>query len=512
MNNTVLYNSKSIVVRTILIKYLKGLNVDSNKKNRTYKKDRVFKKTSVKTKRRCIRSMNTAIKVNDYISYDECMFINGTFQIKDDTFHLEFKSLDEMKKHKALIEFNKTYSEILTESLNSDIGISMNANSLLEELSDYCNEVLDCNQNIVYYKALALHDLEDYKIITHEIDNMSIYNRKLEYKETLKELVKMYVMNSLSSQSDWITIFFQSSNYKNIIYQIEKNLFSDVIDGNQRNNLAKKIYTQLLNRVQFKHTKIYHYNSNERNQSNLLKPGFISSLDRLKFKINYIKKRTWMFNEFFLKKIKHYIPNYIETDDTSEYNRILNEETHDKIGSLEYDNYSSDNSSDEYDEYLAPIDYETYSDKSLKDEYRASANSIQKQWGDLYITFSHLIQKQDESNPYFNVKNYANEIIKYYKKLKLNDVFTTSGNINEFSTYVNNQKKEIKEILLENMPNADSKRLKKEVQSILKLKKEEWKCLSDIFFNHNSFSYKIMKYSNFNTEKLEYKIINVLKR
>lgn len=471
---------------------------------RQYKKNRVFNHTIVKTKRRLLRSLGTIIETNDVISCSS---------IKNDTYTLEFFSIDEKKRGIALNKYKKLYTDILSELVSSNKNIKNKAESLLKMIENDIKNSFYSRGNIVYYKPIAQNNLQNYNTIIFEIENMYVYNRKFELKEKLKKLIEMFVINKNDSKENWESLFFLPSKLYERIILLEEHIFSYEVDSIKRKNLSKKVYSQLLNRIQFKKFGLYKKNTDEKNQASLLKPKFISSLDILEFKINYIKQKEWIFKEYFLKELRRYIPNYVNTPDGDivDLNELQEElESYRKIANMRYEDYSEGN--DEYDEYIAPIDYETYIDDTLKEEFRKSANSIQKQWDDKYKEFSKIVQNQDEINPYCNVKNYSKELLFSYKILVENNVFTKAGNINGFSKLIIKRKKEIKEQLLENLLNSDSKALNKEIESILNLQKKEWKFMYQIMRDYN-FVYLLERYSEFDTENLRFKLTrNVLQR
>ena len=487
-----------------------------NEMKRKYKQNRIFKKTVVQSKRRLLRSLLLAIEKNDAISYDYYMFKSGKLKVVDDKYHLIFNSTDEIKKSISLSKYKEVYTSILDKSTSTDEKTKADAHALLKLINKDTRNISSLNDNIIYYKLDAKIKLEDYNKIISEIDNMYVYSRKHELKNALKELVKKFVSNSFDKKDNWQTLFLLPSKPNDRIILIEESLFAYESDEIKRKNLAKKVYSQLVNRIQFDRLELYTSHSNEKNHSNMLKPNFISALDILKLQVKYIKEKEWIFNDLFLKQIKRHIPNYITTPDgdivdLDDINQQL--DIHKKIGLMSYDDYTE--GSDEYDEYIAPIEYESAMDISLKDETRKSANSIQKQWGDTYIEFSNLTQKQDTNNPYFNVKSYSIELLDYYNFLLENNIFTKTGNISDSATFISQEKENIKELLLENFSSSDTTELNKEINSILALRKDEWKYLFKIFKEINYYS-TLQDYSNFSLNSLSFRkkveVKNILQR
>lgn len=482
------------------------------KERKKYPNNRVLTRSSVKGNRNLIRSLNSAIENHDYISFDDAMFLNGEFYIsKEEKFHLNFLNMEKLKKEKCLILLKKTITSLTNELNSPNDSVRTEAKKSSNELDKYLKLILVKDQTVICYKPMIINDLKSYSLIEEEIDNIYIYNRASSKKEDLKSLIKEFVFNPINKKEEQSCYFFNANQMDIAIRKIQHTLYNDKEDKNQAYSLAKKIYTQIRNRIQFKNLNFYNYNTGIKNQSNKLTPEFITPLHILKYKIKYIKQMKWIFNEFFLNKIRHYLPHIIESEDgeivdINEYKRFLNEEQHDKLGSLSYYDYNDSDSSYENDEYLAPYDYETYSDDSFRDEIREGANSFKKQWGDKYLYFSKIIQNQDNENPYYKVKNYSLEIFTYYNELLAFNVLTETGNINHYSSYISQNKKEIKDMLLENTDGANSKEekkeLNKEVSRILKIKKEEWKFLYYVFSDIEFFN-TIKSYSTFNTLTLK---------
>lgn len=487
------------------------------KEKRKYKKNRVHIYTSVKGRRNLLRSMNNVINKNNekkmnHISFNNRMFFNGEFYISnDEKYYLNFSDIEKLQDEKCVVIFKKTYNELLAELNSDNYVVREKAKESIAELSKYVDLIFQREKAIIYYKPITDSYLRNYNMIINEINNIYMYNREIKQKEILKSIVKESILNPIDKLENQYCTFFKEGYKEDYINEIKKAIYTykeeNFKSTEQASIFANKIYTQLKNRIQFKNLNFYHYNTDEKNQSNKLRPTFITSLDKLKYKINYIKQMKWIFNEFFMDNIRHYLPKLIESEngeviDINEYKRFSKKEQHDSVGSLNYEDYSESDRSYENDEYIAPYDYETYSDDSLRDEVRSGANSFKKQWGDKYLYFSRIIQKQNDENPYYNIRNYSLEIVSYYNQLLESNVFTETGNINQYSNYISQNRKNIRDFLLKNTDVKNSneriKYINKEVNRILKIKKEEWKILHNIFSNDKDFFDKVEKLSTFN--------------
>jgi len=360
---------------------------------------------------------------------------------------------------------------------------------------------IDCG--MIYHKQMAIHDLQNYNVIINEIDNMYVYNRKLEFKEKLKELIKESVVNNWESMDLWQTKFLLPNENKRSIELIINKLFLYEQNKTKRENLAKKLYTQLINRIQFASAELYDSNSSEKVKANLIKPNFTTSFDILKFEINYIKKYERLFDDGFLLMIRKYALNFITTPDGDvvDLNEIDEElQYHKEKSSIDYDDYS--NGSYEDDEYIAPIDYEASIDEDLQDIYRSNAYSSQKQWGKKYKEFSTLFTEQNEYNPYLLVKNYSIKLLNTYNYLVENKIFTKTGNINGYSKLLLDIKEALRNSIKNKSELANETKVNTQINLILSLQKKEWKYIYQIINTDLSLE-NIKKYSEFDTVNLK---------
>lgn len=466
---------------------------------------RRYSRTTVRDKRSLVRSLNSFTK--QYCSA-----------------FIEKARLDEEGK----IIFGKPMGLSFSKDSDLDIGVLKNGSGL------------------IYHCDTAENDLKTYQLAYSEVDNLISINKKFEYKNSLKSIIDSYSL-------DEITNFFQEISEDVVVNKIAQEFQCSA-------KYARRIYSQLKTRIKYRYVGIYSINDEITNKINTLRPTFISGLKILESKIEYINKRKRLFESEILNKLQSmindmkkvttpviYRKNKVLERIMTHYNIEINTDIEDvvyldsieilKYFYYEYENYFTkyqgpdpDYQPYEYDlisdtvkvneeealryidsfndkQYekedkntqVHPLDEETYNDTSFKDEVREAALPIDAQWNNFYHALvMGIISDKIDNNEFYVVQKYAKELSKYYTKLIKFELYTASGNINEYSPYLIQYRQEIRNTLKKE--SKDNNKIEKVVSEILSTKRLEWKLLYNTM-KKDFFIYDVL---NFDYNELEF--------
>ena len=286
---------------------------------------------------------------------------------------------------RALNTFSKQYNYICCDDSFVDLDFS----PITYEYLDYQSNFLkDC---IVYSKNEAEVDIRNTNLIIDVIDNMISINRKVDLKEHLKDLVR-------NSELDSGTNVFIIRKYTSI-ENIEE-LVGDI-------NFAKKIFSQIENRILFKNTGIYASNVNS---------ATISSKQILPIPTNVISGLIKELN-FVISRLYILEKGYIDIEDIE--NEIEGLQTKLNVSRRSKDFSIDEIKSEENSSFNHPIDEAEY--KESKNEAHLTSQQINQD--------KHNFINEDEINKLKDLHN------RKEKALIFNEEYETD--INLLTTQIN---------------------------------------------------------------------------
>jgi len=503
------------------------------------KAEKRYKKTTVKTKRYVIRSLNTFSKQYKVacVKYVDLKDSNELIQVKVD------------KLNPLIIYF--------------------------DEKCDSCSDLRQENEvsGVIWDCDVEKNNLSSYLLVIEEVDNLISINKKHTYKASIRKIIRKMVIHNFEEEEKWKTIFFEPRYIDSVILEIEeelklhnekkehnhpreyKNLEKNHllhVESKTYKTLATKIYTQLKNRVRFSNVGIYNKNDSINKQSNILTPIFITSYEKLKSRLDYLLGHEWLFSESILSVLKSKLKVFEEQDDIaykikeldildniSLFYNIALYDTKDneyidaiellkfyyleeinashKYGNPYYRPYKfellskmtinwketdaieyikSFNKLNNYDDsydfventfneeqaqeqfnqlYNYPIDAETFNDNSIDSSYRETASSIDMQWDKYYDILVEGILSKDVN------KNRYYQMCEIAKELLREFNRLEADNI--FSTdteYKSKIMQKLKQDLAIKFKNLVGKKKQKKINTIISIKKKEWKLLNEV--------------------------------
>ncbi len=426
----------------------------------------------------------------------------------------------------------------MTES--NQISLEQPLKIYFEETDLYKLGIFKHGSGMIYHKEVADNDLRDYKLLVQEVDDIISINRKQHYKQALKDIIGHFCHKAVT-KDEAFSRFFTASAQEEVCNMIQERTGASAA-------FAKRIYTQLYNRIRFRHAGIYTTNSDAKK----LRPKFLSSYDVLRSKIEFVNRRKRWFDDDFLwplqaklQSLKSDFEEEYVTDEALEplslYFDIALYEVEDKAYQdaieilkyfyfeemnedskypnpdyrpYEYSLHNEDTpinrqktlhyiqeynksiptdpeNTDEEQAYFHPIEEDVYHDESLKDEVRLSAMATELQFDKFYDDLLDEVLFNPDDTVFCMVKKYVMELIEMYEELKTNNVFLGNGNINEYSSYLSDYRKAVRTALAKaSSPNESIDRILSEV---LREKKREWKLLySEI--NKDDFYYDVVEF------------------
>lgn len=291
---------------------------------------------------------------------------------------------------RALNTFSKQYEYIFCDDLTVDLNYEPVRYYYKDETSEYFKN------NVVYSKIEAKIDIKNTELILETIDNLISLNRKEDLKERLKE-----------------TVLERDNNGSNsfLIHQdISLNQIEDIVDNEE---FAKRILSQIENRVIFRRTGVYSLNNgNSSIKSRILMTIPTNQIDILIKELEYIIDGLHLFEEDMsdLSKIKN------------EYEELKNLIDQDKenLGFYLADIPDENNTS-----LYHPIDEKSY-DESGNESHLTTQQVYQKKYGmydeELYSKYENIRNEYEENTELIrdyqddvdNVLSLINDISKYY--------------------------------------------------------------------------------------------------
>ncbi len=520
-----------------------------------------YKKTTVKTKRYVIRSLNTFSQQYKVacVKYVDLGDDEESIQIKID------------KSNPLTIHF--------------------------DEKCDDCTELRKDNEvsGVIWDYDVEKDNLSNYLLLFVEVDNLISINKKYKYKDSIRKIIRNMVINDIEEQAKWTTMFFEPKYRDTVILDIEEELTSHNekkehnkpkayknevknellhVKSKTYNTLATKIYTQLKNRVRFPNAGVYHKNDSINKQSNILMPIFITSYDKLKSRIDYLLREEWLLSESILSILRARLKIFEKQDDiylkvneldilenisifySIELHDINDDKYIDAIELLKYYYLEEMNTSNKYENpyykpykfellsqitinwkeaevlnyiksfkylnknkndfvektfneedaleqfnqlYNHPIDTEAFNDTSLKDTYRETASSINSQWNKYYdILVDGILSENINENRYYELYQTAKELLAEFHRLEEDNIFSSDAE------YKSKIIQKLRQDLGVQFKDLDTKNKQKRINTIVSIKKKEWKLLNKAITNNygffhalGDFDYKRLKFREF---------------
>jgi hypothetical protein len=317
--------------------------------------------TKIRDKRSIVRALNTFKK--------QCNFI-----------YCEKKEVD------LNIEPMKLYySDDIIKNINYNKKADTNENDKMIDALD---------KNIIYNKDVESIELQNTHLICDEIDNLLSINNKKDLKEELKICVQKRDMQGINR-------FFNNEalSLNQIEYIVESESF------------AKRIFSQLKNRISFKRSGIYSTKYAKSKITKVIELEPISHADVFEIKLDYVVDKLWLYESDTQEKYKKLKEQYEEYTNDENFNR-------DFIPS--FDNTS----------IYHPIDESEYTDESNRSEVREAnmteAMIAHRQYGlydqefyEEYNEYKTIYEEYEEQ-----IRDYIIDLLDYLEESNYEETLT----------------------------------------------------------------------------------------
>ncbi|QFR42884.1 hypothetical protein [Sulfurimonas xiamenensis] len=520
------------------------------------KRNIVYKKTTVRDKRSFLRSLDLFTKNNNEA------FIENT----------NLESLNEITFYSPLNKLKSLYwlDEPVQCSLKDfdfqyKLFSTVDPINISYEDSPYKLGEFKSGSGMIYSKIVSDTRLSDYTFVMNEINNLISISRKVNYNTALQDIIEEYTYKYSDDTNEWITYFFNGYDVEEKIKKIEAALahYNEITEHNTPKayklpisshesasdrikrlyvnsksyaTLAKKIYTQLLRRVKYNEIGFYKVPTDDKYKKEVIPIQYISPLDRMQSRVNFILKRQWLLDRHILNALRDRLMTHnqintenVEEDLISTISRIfgidINESIEDDryqdsikilkqhyfkyegLDSYDYEFLDDETKSWNYEdavEYIAELNQyikEFVGEDETTDESpqkKEPLTTIEKEWEDLYAKLlDGILSNTLEKNEYYKISSIAQELVQEYDFLIENKVFLETGKLNMKCKFVQSLKQE----LLKKIHAKDDDTKLELSTNFISEKKSEYLLLQDTIEHYpfiralQDFDYKTLLYS-----------------
>ena len=355
---------------------------------------------------------------------------------------------------RTLNTFSKQYEYICCDDKFVDLDLEPVRYYYIDKPNDFFKK------NIVFSKSKAQIYCRSTKLILGAIDNMISINRKTELKDDLKDIVRNRELGN------GVNTFLLNKDLS--IKEIEE-VVSD-------SKFAKKIFSQIENRVIFRRTGIYSFNNKSSTiKSKQILPIPTNLIDSLNEQLEYVIDKLYLFeqepidldalqeqienlkNKIYLDmKNKNFSLDEIKSEENSSFNHPIDEEEYDETKSdahlttqqinQKIHNFSNENEHNEYkklsteckkalefnEQYDADIDFLAEEIDKLIQYCKVEERlfeKIGKYEDNIYEEYENFFEKLDKYKDRFLLILLKNE---WYENIPEEMIFSLQENIIKF--------------------------------------------------------------------------------